>query len=343
MLTQNLAYVAAFGCLIFAAHLFLARPTNKLPARLLGACFLLSAAQAFLLGARLGGWLPQPLWFLGPTLAMTLAPLLYLFFESAADPSLRMRHALHALPAAAIALEFLTGLFPIDVDLAIFASFAGYAAALGLRMRGGSARFGHLGDGQASAFRLLTVAAMLLAGSFATDIVIYADIVRGAPLSSSPALLATLLAKLALIGLAIITALLRPSPFDWVYVFGGAAPPACTADAAQIADCAAFDRLIASERIWLEDGTRLSLVARRLGLPARRLSEAINAVHRESFSRRMNRLRVEEAKRLLRDRPDLSIYAVMLDAGFRTKSSFNREFRMLVGTSPSEYRQRIQK
>jgi transcriptional regulator GlxA family with amidase domain len=52
----------------------------------------------------------------------------------------------------------------------------------------------------------------------------------------------------------------------------------------------------------------------------------------------MNRLRVEEAMRLLREQPERSMYDVMLDSGFRTKSSFNREFRAVAGMAPSDYR-----
>lgn len=342
---EILAYVAAFACLLFAAHLFAAQPMVRTPARLLGANFLVYAVQALLLAARFGGWLPQGWAPLRPVLAMTLGPLLFLYFESAADPAFRLkpRHALHFLPAVLIAVEFLTLRFPVDIDFAIFASFGGYAAALALRARVGPARFAHLGAREARiAFHLLVGASVVLAGSFATEVAIFLDLAHGAPLSASPALLATLLAEIALVVLAMLAALSRPSPFDWMYAFGRRGERTFLSSGAErAASAAAFDRLVASEKIWLEEGTPLATVAGRLGLPPRQLSEAINSVHGESFSRRLNRLRVEETKRLLREEPGLSMTAAMFDAGFRTKSSFNREFRALTGMSPSEYRERM--
>lgn len=339
---EILAYVAAFACLLFAAHLFAARPAVATPARLLGVNFLVYALQAVLLGARFGGWLPFAFWPLRPVLAMTLGPLLFLYFESAADPAyrLRPRAALHFLPAALIAWEFAADRFPADVDLAIFASFAFYAAALALRSRAGAARFGHLGARTAAiALRLQVAGAAVLAFAFITEIAIFLDLARGTPLSGSPALLATMVGDLALIALAIFAALSRPSPLDWMYAFGGTRALR-SSEEERAASAAAFDRLVAAEQLWRDEEVTLAAVAARLGLPPRQLSEAINLVHGESFSRRLNRLRVEEAKRLLRDERDLPVIAAMFDAGFRTKSSFNREFRALTGMSPSEYRER---
>ncbi|MCG8435795.1 MAG: helix-turn-helix domain-containing protein, partial [Gammaproteobacteria bacterium] len=93
--------------------------------------------------------------------------------------------------------------------------------------------------------------------------------------------------------------------------------------------------------LYKEESATLRTAAKKLGIPARRLSESVNRVYGESYSRRMNRLRVEEAKRLLRDHPGKAMLEVMYEAGFRTKSSFNKEFRALEGVSPSEYQNGI--
>lgn len=55
----------------------------------------------------------------------------------------------------------------------------------------------------------------------------------------------------------------------------------------------------------------------------------------------MNRLRVEDAMRLLLEPPERSMYDVMPDSGFRTKSSFNKEFRTIAGMEPSDYRESL--
>jgi AraC-like DNA-binding protein len=48
--------------------------------------------------------------------------------------------------------------------------------------------------------------------------------------------------------------------------------------------------------------------------------------------------RVNEAKRLLRDRPDHSLTRIALDSGFGSSSQFSRAFRQWAGQSPSSYR-----
>ncbi|MBU2983844.1 helix-turn-helix domain-containing protein [Saccharophagus degradans] len=88
-----------------------------------------------------------------------------------------------------------------------------------------------------------------------------------------------------------------------------------------------------------EAGFTIAMAARALNIPQRQLSEAINAETGLSYSQLMNKRRVEEAVTMMSEHPEKSLTAVMYEAGFRTKSSFNREFSRVTGKSPSEYQQ----
>ncbi|WP_245413393.1 helix-turn-helix domain-containing protein [Mangrovicella endophytica] len=81
----------------------------------------------------------------------------------------------------------------------------------------------------------------------------------------------------------------------------------------------------------------LDRIARRLRRPARDVSGAINRTRGMSVSQYVNGYRVERACRLLLDTAD-PITRIMLDAGFGTKSNFNREFQRVTGMTPSAYR-----
>ncbi len=342
-LIQYLGYATSFGCLLFAAHLFAARPANRTPSLLLAALFLVFAAQPVLLSMLLEVGRPSFAAVARPSLAMTIGPLMLLYFMSAADPvfRLRWREGLHFVPAFFVAFEMTSYNFWIDIDLAIITSFTAYAIALWLRVRRGAQQFNHLGEGRRDAFRVLLAGAALLSASLAGEMIIVADFLRNGALSNSVPLTLALVFDLAVIGVAILAAMQRPSPFDWLYQFGAALTGGERSSMSDV-DCRTcidnFETLVEKHNLFSEEGLGLNAVAKRLGVPARRLSEAINRIYGESFSRRMNRWRVEEAKRLLRDHPETPITNVMFDAGFRTKSSFNREFRMIEGVSPTEYR-----
>ena len=86
-----------------------------------------------------------------------------------------------------------------------------------------------------------------------------------------------------------------------------------------------------------EPSLTLSRLARRAGLPARQVSQAIIRVHGQNVSQFVNDVRVAEACRLLRE-TDRSITAIIYDSGFQTKSNFNREFLRVAGKTPREWR-----
>jgi AraC-like DNA-binding protein len=98
---------------------------------------------------------------------------------------------------------------------------------------------------------------------------------------------------------------------------------------------ARLEELMASQRLFLDPDLTLSRLARRLTVPAKQLSGAINRACGENVSRYVNRLRVEHACRLMREGKNVT--AAMLDSGFNTKSNFNREFLRLKLASPSKW------
>jgi len=100
---------------------------------------------------------------------------------------------------------------------------------------------------------------------------------------------------------------------------------------------AQFDRLMRDERLYADPDLSILKLSKRLGLPVRQLSGALNLVHGRNISQIINEYRITEAIRLLGATDD-KITDIMLASGFQTKSNFNREFRRVTGINPSEYR-----
>lgn len=95
--------------------------------------------------------------------------------------------------------------------------------------------------------------------------------------------------------------------------------------------------IMKDKELFRDSNLTLARVAKRLSVPARDLSGAINRVTAENFSRFINGYRIAYAQGALLE-TDLPVTEVMFEAGFLSKSSFNTEFRRVTGLTPSQFR-----
>jgi AraC-like DNA-binding protein len=96
---------------------------------------------------------------------------------------------------------------------------------------------------------------------------------------------------------------------------------------------------MAERKPYLDGELTLTSLAGQLEINPNQLSQILNEGLGENFYRFVNRYRVEESKRLLLD-PAFNHYNILgiaFQAGFSTKSTFNKTFKELTGLSPSEF------
>jgi len=102
----------------------------------------------------------------------------------------------------------------------------------------------------------------------------------------------------------------------------------------------------AMERDKLFLNTRLTLdeFAKRVELPSRQVSAAINQCLQQNFHEFVNRYRVEEAKRILSlpDKERQTVVQISSMSGFNSKAAFNRFFKKFAGMTPSQFRDQHQ-
>jgi AraC-like DNA-binding protein len=84
----------------------------------------------------------------------------------------------------------------------------------------------------------------------------------------------------------------------------------------------------------------LDRVSRRLSIPSRQISEAVNRAKGQNFSQVINDHRINAACAKLRQTQE-PVTTIMLDVGFFTKSNFNREFKRVTGMTPTGWRKQI--
>ncbi len=95
-------------------------------------------------------------------------------------------------------------------------------------------------------------------------------------------------------------------------------------------------------RPYRRPGLTLQELADELDVSAHVLSQVINVQMGRNFYDLINERRVAEACRRLDDpaHSHLTVLAVAMDAGFRSKSTFNAIFKKTLGLTPTQYRER---
>ncbi|GAB0118190.1 AraC family transcriptional regulator [Acidisoma sp. 7E03] len=290
------------------------------------------AVQAVLIGLHWGYGL-QAVLPLQSIMAAALPPLAWLAFRSfvtAQPPS-----ALHALPPLVLAGLWLTAPWMIDATLA--AIFVGYGIALlRLAWRGADALTCATLDGSIPVSVALWITAIKALLSPITDFAINQDLLhddgRNAGFISG-------LASMISIGLLSAAAAWagRRAPVPVAPSAPTAVAEAPVAGEGDIAIVAALDALLHERALHHDPNLSLERLARRLAVPARAVSSAINRVRGMNVSQYVNGFRVADACRLLAE-TEMPVTQVFLAVGFQTKSNFNREFLRVTGRTPTAWR-----
>ena len=93
-----------------------------------------------------------------------------------------------------------------------------------------------------------------------------------------------------------------------------------------------------TEKPFLNPTFSLPDLSDKLKVSVHQLSQAINEGLNKSFFELTAECRVNEAKRLLKDQPNIKIEEIAEQVGYNSKSSFNTVFKKITGKTPSEFR-----
>jgi AraC-like DNA-binding protein len=99
-----------------------------------------------------------------------------------------------------------------------------------------------------------------------------------------------------------------------------------------------LNKLMASERHYLESDLSLQSLAEHLKMSPHHLSQVLNEKLKMNFYDYINHQRVNHAKHLLVQEPQKSITDIAFESGYNSKNSFNNAFKRHAGMTPSEYR-----
>ena len=103
-------------------------------------------------------------------------------------------------------------------------------------------------------------------------------------------------------------------------------------------------RAIQQQQLYKDPELSLAALANHLGESPNRVSRIINSGFNQSFNEFINAYRLDEVKRRMAagDTDRGTILSIALDAGFPSKTTFNRVFKEMTGLTPKAYIKRSQ-
>ena len=260
------------------------------------ALILVGAVQSVLSGLR-WGYGVHAVMYIAPVMAATMPPLAYGGVSRLVKKShlpLFKQIGLHALPAVVMIL--LVALWRNAIDVALFLMFVGYAVAILFLMRRGTDALGLAPfEGAGSAYRAILFAASALLLSALMDIFIFLDLVWAQGRHSMLAITVGNLAALIILSVAAAAASRSRTPVE---TEEPTPPPDIVIDGDREI-LMAVQALMEGKRIYRDVDLNLDRLARKLGIPTRQISSAINRATAKNVSQYVNEYRIAEACSLL--------------------------------------------
>ena len=331
-------YASVSLAIVLAVYLATGTGLPKTSRRLLSAAMLVLALLNLLTLLALADS-GSPVLILRPALAVALPALLYLHLATAmrtgqALQSVDTIHMIGPLAVTAVRLSPAPGQW---LDLVILLPNLCYLGLIAWDTRRGTNSFANLGPALASLldhWRRLVLAFLILVLSF--DILIILDIDDAAGAVPQPWMFeaAGMLLSLGFAWL-LVASLHRKGPLMWASGRQRLVDPGHEALIAQLED-----RLLTSSA-FLDPNLTLQRFARKVGVPSREVSAAINDSRHCNYNQWLNSFRIKEAQRLIREDPETSVTDVMYASGFQNKSTFNAAFLAASGESPTAWRNRL--
>ncbi len=302
--------------------------------RFLSAFFVVLAVGSLMVGLRFGYGVER-LVPVQRALPLFAGPLLWLGFAGFTRDRLGALALGHLGAALAVVLLVpLVGAPLLDLDLIAVASYLIYAGALVWIWSRGANHLSHARMGDAGALR-----GWMLAGAVLLVVFALADtaIAVSFAMQRSGDAMALISAGAVVMGLGLIAVIVAVAKGR----SEGAARPAVSFAAAGEGDAALEARaraLLLDTRLYLDTDLTVDRLARRLQVPSRALSSAINQTKGVNVSQYVNDFRLDHAAALLRD-AEGSVAEVMEQSGFLTRSNFYRAFQQRHGMTPAAYRE----
>lgn len=97
---------------------------------------------------------------------------------------------------------------------------------------------------------------------------------------------------------------------------------------------------ILKNKYYCQSGVNIEDLAKKLNIGRTTLSNLINREESMNFNSWINRLRIEDSKKLLIDNPEFTIAIISELVGYTEQANFSRQFKLITGESPLYWRKK---
>lgn len=292
----------------------------------LAVCAIQSTLVTLVMGYGIGG-----VRFVLPVIATIVPPLAWVTFHDALVSRVSARTL--AAHATAPAFTLFCRLFaPETTDFVVPVVFAGYGGAILIQLRSAADMpLARLDSGPVPSVIWRTLGWALIA-SAASDVLIALAFATGNPDWAGWLVTASSSLVLLFVGLLSNSPAATGTETNDDPVKPASAPQTSNEDVEIVAKLETF---LKQEPMHLDSNLTLVRLARRLRLPEKRLSSAVNRATGGNVSRYINAWRIKHACAMIE--AGSSVTDAMYESGFNTKSNFNREFLRVTGVAPSKW------
>ncbi len=98
--------------------------------------------------------------------------------------------------------------------------------------------------------------------------------------------------------------------------------------------------LMEKEKLFLDPSLSLYSMAFKCGVTPQKLSSLINGRYSQTFKGFVNKYRIEESQRLLKEHSTLALDFIAKKSGFRSTNAFMIVFKSILGVTPGEYKKK---
>ena len=99
------------------------------------------------------------------------------------------------------------------------------------------------------------------------------------------------------------------------------------------------------EKLYLDSNLNLEILAKKLSVLPKHLSQIINEMFNQKFNEFINQYRVKECVKCLKDKSNghKTLLRIAFECGFNTKATFNSAFKKFTGSTPKQFRKNLLK